>query len=200
MEEKEENKPKKKHDDIDEDGVVETILEKILLSSKYLLIPFFFGLMVSLAIYTYLDIKEIYHLFHQVKTLDPNTGMLMLLEIIDLAMVAFLVKLIIVGSYTSFYKKHEKPEKKKDPNLNTSSGVLKVKIATALIGVTSINLLATFIKPGEISMEDLEKKLWVHATFLIGALVLAAVDWMHVKAEALHHQDCICCKENGITH
>jgi uncharacterized protein (TIGR00645 family) len=176
----------------------ETILERILLSSKYLLIPFFFGLMVSLAIYTYLDIKEIYHLFHQVKELDPDTGMLMLLEIIDLAMVAFLVKLIIVGSYTSFYKKHENSSKK-DPNLNTSSGVLKVKIATALIGVTSINLLAAFIKPG-VTSEDLEKKLLIHGMLLIGALVLAAIDWMHVKAEALHHQDCICCKEKGLTH
>jgi len=191
----------KKTDKYDEDGIIETVLEKILLSSKYLLIPFFFGLMASLAIYTYLDIKEIYHLFHQVKVLDPNTGMLMLLEIIDLAMVAFLVKLIIVGSYTSFYKKNDSAnDKKKDPNLNTSSGVLKVKIATALVGVTSINLLASFIKPNEISMDDMEKKLYVHGIFLVGALVLAAVDWMHVKAEALHHQDCICCKEKGLTH
>lgn len=193
-----ENKVPKKVD-IDEDGLVETILEKILLSSKYLLIPFFFGLMLSLAIYTYLDIKEIYHLFHKVKDLDPDTGMLLLLEIIDLAMVAFLVKLIIVGSYTSFYKKHESPDKKKDPNLNTSSGVLKVKIATALIGVTSINLLAAFIEPG-VTMEDLHKKLMIHGMLLIGALVLAAIDWMHVKAEAIHHQDCICCKEKGLIH
>ncbi len=176
-----------------------TVLERILLSSKYLLIPFFIGLMVSLAIYTYVDIKEIWHLFHKVKGLEPNDGMLMLLEIIDIAMVAFLVKLIIVGSYSSFYKKNE-GGKKVDPNLNTSSGVLKVKIATALIGVTSINLLTTFIKPEEINMADFEKKLIIHATFLVGALVLAFIDWLHVKAEAIHHQDCICCKEKGITH
>lgn len=179
----------------------ETILERVLLSSKYLLIPFFLGLMISLAIYTYIDIKEIYHLFHKVKGLDPNDGMLMLLEIIDLAMVAFLVKLIIVGSYSSFYKKHEGGGNKIDPNLNTSSGVLKVKIATALIGVTSISLLKVFfVKLEEFSMIDLEKKLIVHATFLIGALVLAAIDWMHVKAEAIHHQDCICCREKGINN
>jgi len=177
-----------------------SMLERILLSSKYLLIPFFMGLMVSLAIYTYIDIKEIWHLFHKVKALEPNDGMLMLLEIIDIAMVAFLVKLIIVGSYSSFYKKNDGGGKKVDPNINTSSGVLKVKIATALIGVTSINLLTTFIKPEEVSMEAFQKKLVIHATFLIGALVLAAIDWMHVKAEAIHHQDCICCKEKGITH
>jgi uncharacterized membrane protein YqhA len=69
-----------------------------------------------------------------------------------------------------------------------------------LVGVTSINLLQAFLSPAEISMEDMQKKLLVHATFLIGALVLALIDWMHVKAEAIHHQDCICCKEKGYTH
>jgi len=184
-----------------EKPTAESFLEKILLSSKFILIPFFLGLIIALAVHAFVNTKELIHLFVKVfdAELDPNDEMLFLLEVVDLAMVAFLVKLIIVGSYSSFYKKHE-GAKKIDPNLNTSSGVLKVKIATALIGFTSIGLLKSFIKPGEISMDDLEKKLIIHGVLLVGALVLASIDWMHVKAEAIHHADCICCKEKGLIH
>ena len=198
-EEKEEIKKEQISEAEAQDTKVSLLLEKVLLGSKYLLIPFFLGLMVSLAIYTFIDIREIYELFHKIKEMDPNTAMLMILELIDLAMVAFLVKLIIMGSYTSFYKKHEHGSKT-DPNLNTSSGVLKVKIATALIGVTSINLLQVFVNPAEVDMHTLQKKLMIHAVLLIGALVLAVIDWLHVKSEAIHHADCICCKEKGFTH
>lgn len=155
------------------------------------------GLIAALALFVYIDFKELFHLFTRLRDLEADDGYVFLLTMVDLAMVAFLVKLIIVGSYSSFYKKHE-DGKKTDPNLNTSSGVLKVKIATALIGVTSIDLLKHFLKPAEIPMEDLQKKIIIHGVLLIGALVLGFIDWLHVKSEAVHHQDCICCKEAGI--
>jgi uncharacterized protein (TIGR00645 family) len=169
-----------------------TIIEKILFSSKWLLIPFYIGLIISLAIFTYIDVKEIYHLFHIIKELDEDAGMTIILKLIDLTMIANLVKMIIVGSYTSFFQKHGRHDNSTDdPNLNTSSGVLKVKIATSLIGVTSINLLQTFINPVAVDPTIFRNQLIIHVMFLIGAVVLAVVDWLHVKAEMLHHEDCV---------
>ena len=183
-----------------------TLLEKTLFSSKWLLIPFYIGLIISLAVFAYIDIKETFHMITcingvteldgTIHSMTEEDGMMMLLKLIDLTMIANLVKLIIVGSYTSFFKKHVDEEGTTDPNLNTSSGVLKVKMATALIGVSSINLLQTFIKPGELDTVMLNKQLIIHGAFLLGALVLAAIDWLHVKAEAIHHEDCI--KHNDI--
>ena len=167
-----------------------TTLEIILFSSKWLLVPFYFGLIVSLAVFAYIDVKETAHLVKTFNTITPEEVLMSLLKLIDLTMIANLVKLITVGSYTSFFKKHIDAEETTDPNLNTSSGVLKVKMATALIGVSSINLLQTFIKPGEINSGLLEKQLIIHGAFLTGALILAVIDWMHVKAEILHHEDC----------
>jgi uncharacterized protein (TIGR00645 family) len=146
--------------------------------------------MISLAVFTYIDIKEIYHLFLKINGITEEDGMMMLLKLIDLTMIANLVKLIIVGSYTSFFKKHVDEAGNTDPNLNTSSGVLKVKMATALIGVTSINLLQSFIKPEAIDAVSLQKQLTIHGVFLLGALVLGIIDWLHVKAESIHHEDC----------
>jgi len=166
-------------------------LETILFSSKWLLVPFYFGLIVSLAVFAYIDVKETFHLVSIVNVITPEEVLMTLLKLIDLTMIANLVKLITVGSYTSFFKKHVDEKGTTDPNLNTSSGVLKVKMATALIGVSSINLLQTFIKPGEINGEQLQRQLIIHGSFLIGALILAVIDWMHVKAESIHHEDCV---------
>lgn len=169
----------------------ENTLERILFSSKWLLIPFYFGLMFSLAVYTFIYIKEIYHLFLQIRSIEEEDAMMIILKLIDLTMVANLVKLIIIGSYTSFFKKNINESEHSDPNLNTSSGVLKVKMATALIGVTSINLLQSFIKPDKIDEALLHRQLIIHGIFLIGAVVLSVVDWMHVKSVAIHHEDCV---------
>lgn len=171
--------------------VQRTFIEHILFSSKWMLIPFYLGLMIALGIFSYVDLKEIYHLFHNINGLNEEDGMMVILKLIDMTMIANLVKMMIVGSYTSFYKKHVDEDGNTDPNSNTSSGVLKVKMATSLIGLTSINLLQAFIKPEGIIENDLRTKLIIHVSFMVGALVLAIIDWLHVKSEAIHHEDCI---------
>src|ERR1035437_8283672 len=109
--------------------VKSSTLEAILCSAKWLLIPFYFGLMFSLAVFTFIDLKEIYHLFLPIRVMTEEDGMMMILKLIDLTMVANLVKMIIIGSYTAFFKKNINENDTTDPNLNTSSGVLKVTIA-----------------------------------------------------------------------
>ena len=170
-----------------------TPIELVLFSSKWLLLPFYFSLMIGLAVYAYIDIKELVHLVIHIRSIGEDEALMAMLKLIDLAMIANLVKLIIIGSYTSFFKKHidDDPtpgDSLTDPNLNTSSGVLKVKMATSIVGVTSISLLQTFIRP-DVSDAMFEKQIIIHVIFLIGALVLGVIDWMHVKAEAVH-QDC----------
>jgi uncharacterized protein (TIGR00645 family) len=178
---------------------LEIMLESVLLSSKWLLVPFYLGLMLSLAVYTYTDIVEIFELFRGINKLNSEDAMMAVLTLIDLTMIANLVKLIIVGSYTSFFKKHS-GEDKNDPNLNTSSGVLKVKIATAIIGVSSITLLKTFERPDTVNMDTLHKQLLIHGMFIIGSVMLAVIDIMHVKAEALHHEDCRRCEHDHVVN
>lgn len=177
-----------------------TLIEKALFSSKWLLLPFYFSLMIGLAVYAYIDVKELIHLVLHIRTISEDAALMSMLKLIDLAMIANLVKLIIIGSYTSFFKKHVDNDPTPgniltDPNLNTSSGVLKVKMATSIVGVTSISLLQTFIKP-DISEAMFQKQIIIHVVFLIGAAILSAIDWMHVKAEAIHHEDCIKHKTN----
>lgn len=158
-------------------------IEHILFSSKWMLIPFYFGLMIALANFIRIDIKEVYHFLSEGN--DSKSGaMMFILELIDMAMIAALVRMIVIGGYTSFICKNHSEDGEK-----TSSGVLKVKLGTAIVGVSSINLLQTFMNTDVVTWDSIQKQLWIHGMFLIGALALAVIDFLHVKSEAIHHEE-----------
>lgn len=159
-------------------------IEQTLFFSKWMLIPFYLGLMVALACFLVIDVKEVIHFLTESNSLNKSEAMMFILELIDMAMIAALVRMIVIGGYTSFVNKYHTLEGEK-----TSSGVLKVKLGTALIGVSSINLLQTFISctsDKSMNWDVLQKQLIIHGAFLMGALVLSFIDYLHVKSEMIH--------------
>lgn len=166
-------------------------IENILFSSKYFLVPFYFGLMVALAYYIIIYAGLFYNFWMEPHNAKSSSTMF-ILELIDMAMIAALVRMIIIGGYTSFICKEHS-----DSGEKASSGVLKVKLSTAIIGVSSIGLLQIFMTNAapiiagheneRISWEIIQQLLWIHCVFLVGALVLAVIDFLHVKSECLHH-------------
>ena len=158
-------------------------IEKFLFGARWILIPFYVILFLSLIVYALVDIKEFIHYIEKFSILSKETATLTVIEMIDLAMIAALGKMIITGGYNSFVSKEHGY---KDENFG--SGLLKVKMATSLIGVTSIALLSQSINISivggkSIPMEDLYKLAIIHALFLIGAVVLSYVDRIHFKNE-----------------
>lgn len=153
-------------------------IENLIFGSKWLLVPFYFGLIIVMIIYTYVYSKEIIHLIAVSNEIDKEMAMLLILEIVDIVMIANLVRMIISGSYNSFVDKGHGNELE-----HVGSGALKVKMATSLIGISSIHLLQTFIHIGSHSWEELNKQLAIHAAFILGAFVLAIIDHLHTKDE-----------------
>ena len=151
-------------------------VETMLFGSRWVLVLFYTGLIVGLAVYSGIYIKEIYHLILSAKTLDKESVMLALLELVDMVMIANLIKMIITGSYHSFIDKTHGYD-----NENVSSGMLKIKMSTSLIGVSSIHLLQTFINVQNTPWDDIYKGLAIHITFLVGALILADIEYLHEK-------------------
>ncbi len=162
------------------------IIEKSLFGSKWLLVPFYFGLVVAQIVYLYWFIQNLGHMLMTANSINKEDGMLIILELVDIVMIANLIKMIISGSYTSFITKDHTETSEK-----SSSGLLKVKMATSLIGVSSIHLLQTFINAEKIGWDMLYKQLWIHGMFLVGALVLMLIEYLHVKASDIEekHED-----------
>ena len=155
-------------------------IENVIFSSRWLLIPFYLGLFVAMIVYTYVYIQDIGHLIHEAKTITKDAVLLSTLELVDIVMIANLVKMIIVGSYGSFVDKNHDYKGEQ-----VSSGMLKVKMSTSLIGVSSIHLLQSFINSEHQNWEDLKKQLIIHGIFLVGALILSIIDFLHEKSA--HH-------------
>lgn len=159
---------------------VKKIIENIIFGSRWLLIPFYLILIMALTVYTWFDIKEFAEYILHLGVIDKEKAMLTFVELIDITMIANLGKMIITGSYHSFVSKEHGEEGEK-----VSSGMLKVKTATSMVGVTAIALLKQSVEVGGVSWDTLNKLAYVHGVFLGSAIILAIVDYMHVKGERI---------------
>lgn len=157
--------------------------EKVLFRSKWLLVPFYLGLVVAQIVYLYWFSIDIVHMLATANSVTKEDGMLVILELVDIVMIANLIKMIISGSYTSFITKYHSEVSEK-----SSSGLLKVKMATSLIGVSSIHLLQSFINAEKLDWDTLTKQIIIHGMFLGGALVLMLIEFIHIKGDVLEHQ------------
>lgn len=149
------------------------ILEKLMFSVKWLLVLFYFKLFYRLILF----------LIAFWKGTIVTTDIVHVLEDIDIIMIANLVKMIVTGSYTSFVDKGHGEEEE------TSAGMLKVKMAGSLIGVSSIFMLKEFLENSDMSQAQLTKILLIHGSFLIGALILAVMDYLHEKSYTFHKEE-----------
>lgn len=156
--------------------MIKKYIETVIFASKWLLIPFYIRLCWTL-------IVLLYHFFPDGHI--NNDHLMETLEAVDIVMVANLVKMIITGSYNSFVDKFHGVEGEQ-----VSSGALKVKMATSIMGVSSMHLLKTFVGVGiltegisSVSWDVLLKQSSIHVIFIIGAYVLAKIDFLHCKSE-----------------
>lgn len=144
-------------------------VQKLIFYSKWLVIPFLIKLFFTLGILLYHFVLE-NHI--------SNEDLMTTLEAVDTVMIATLVKMIITGSYHSFVDKDHG-----ESGENSSSGMLKVKLASSIMGVTSIHLLQSFIGVEHLTWDIINKQLVIHGIFMLGTLVLAIVDYLHCKSE-----------------
>jgi uncharacterized protein (TIGR00645 family) len=155
-------------------------LAHLIFLSRWLQAPLYFGLIVAQAAYVYHFIVELAHLVQGAASIDEKTIMLTVLGLIDVVMIANLLIMVIVGGYETFVSRLRLEGHPDQPEWlsHVNAGVLKVKLATALIGISSIHLLKTFIEIGTPGTTE-QMVLWqvvVHLTFVASALLLAWTD------------------------
>ena len=180
-------------------------LASFIFFSRWLQAPLYFGLILAQAVYVYRFILELGHLIgfallghpapnsisSEVK--DPETiVMLVVLGLIDVVMIANLLIMVIVGGYETFVSRLNLKGHPDQPEWlsHVNAGILKVKLATALIGISSIHLLKTFIYAGTEKNMDVKTMLWqvvIHMTFVVSAIALAWIDRLTFKPVSAEH-------------
>ena len=144
--------------------------------SRWLQAPLYIGLIVSQGIYVWQFWVELYvlliNVFSSHKVVSDTELMLVVLGLIDVVMISNLLVMVIVGGWETFISRLglEKHPDQPEWLSHVNAGVLKVKLATAIIGISSIHLLKTFI-----NAETLDEKTLLWQTVIHMALVLSAI-------------------------
>jgi uncharacterized protein (TIGR00645 family) len=121
-------------------------------------------------------------------SLNETVIMLVVLGLIDVVMISNLLIMVIVGGYETFVSRMRLDDHPDQPEwLNhVNASVLKVKLATAIIGISSIHLLKTFINAANYDLKVLMWQTIIHVVFLLSALAIALTDKLMVRSEGEH--------------
>ena len=167
------------------------LLPRVIFMSRWLQVPLYLGLIVAQAVYCVLFLKEVWHLVSHSMTLDETSVMLAVLGLIDVVMISNLLIMVIVGGYETFVSRMGLEGHPDEPEWldHVNAGVLKVKLSMALISISSIHLLKTFINPDAVSAHTVIWQVAIHVTFLASALIMAWIDRLTTHTHPEHYQE-----------
>src|SRR5258705_1155684 len=160
-------------------------LPTLIFSSRWLQLPLYVGLIVAQGVYVVLFLKELWHLFAHAFDFSEQQIMLLVLGLIDVVMISNLLMMVIVGGYETFVSRLNLQCHPDEPEWlsHVNAGVLKIKLAMAIIGISSIHLLRTFIEAGGLTSGKTAYTetgvIWqtiIHTGFILSAIGIAYVD------------------------
>lgn len=186
-------------------------LPRVIFASRWLQLPLYLGLIAAQAVYVYLFWIELLHLLEavfgsqtalqalvnsvgyssdaKITTLNETIIMLVVLALIDVVMISNLLIMVIVGGYETFVSRMDLESHPDRPEWlsHVNASVLKVKLATAIIGISSIHLLKTFINAANYQDKVLIAQTLIHFTFLLSAMAIAFTDRLMTRTQVEDH-------------
>jgi uncharacterized protein (TIGR00645 family) len=159
----------------------------IMFGSRWLQLPLYLGLIVAQGVYVVLFLKELWHLILHSFDFSEQQIMLVVLGLIDVVMISNLLLMVIVGGYETFVSRMNLAGHPDEPEWlsHVNAGVLKIKLAMAIIGISSIHLLRTFIEAGNLggagrttdyTEAGVKWQTIIHVVFICSAVGIAYVD------------------------
>lgn len=166
----------------------ERSLELWIFRSRWLLAPFYVGLIVALGALLVVFANEALHELSGLMSMKPEGAILMVLSLIDLSLAANLLLIVIFSGYENFVSKIDTGADEDRPSWMGAvdfSG-LKLKLIASIVAISAIALLRAFMKLAEGEGPDDRTLAWlvgIHVTFVISGVLLALMDWLSGKTE-----------------
>ncbi|MGV2979292.1 TIGR00645 family protein [Camelimonas sp. ID_303_24] len=173
------------------------LLPTLIFSSRWLQLPLYLGLIVAQAVYAFLFLKELWHLVVHAFDFSEQQIMLVVLGLIDVVMISNLLMMVIIGGYETFVSRLKLEGHPDQPEWldHVNASVLKIKLAMAIIGISSIHLLRTFIEAGNLGVPGKSNytetgvilQTVIHVVFILSAIGIAYVD--RISNPPSHHEE-----------
>jgi uncharacterized protein (TIGR00645 family) len=183
-------------------------LPRMIFMSRWLQLPLYLGLIAAQGVYVWHFLLELLHLIEAafgsqaalqsliksigyksdfaITSLNETVIMLVVLALIDVVMISNLLIMVIVGGYETFVSRMNLEGHPDQPEWlsHVNASVLKVKLATAIIGISSIHLLKTFINAAQYEQHVIMWQTLIHVVFLFSAMAIAYTDKLMSNSEA----------------
>ena len=161
-----------------------------IFASRWLQAPLYIGLIIAQIVYVWQFWVELVHLIGITATKGTTEAeiMLVVLGLIDVVMISNLLVMVIVGGWETFVSRLELDQHPDEPEWLSyvNAGMLKVKLATAIIGISSIHLLKTFINASAYDEKTLMWQTIIHCAFLLSAISIAWTERLTANSGAEH--------------
>ncbi|ALP40573.1 hypothetical protein WL1483_1154 [Aeromonas schubertii] len=153
-------------------------LGRVIFWSRWLQLPIYLGLIVVQGVYAWKFLASLWELLHNLTRLTETEIMLSVLALIDVVMIANLLLMVTVGGYETFVSRLRIQNHPDQPEWlgHVNASVLKVKLSMAIISISSIHLLQTFINASRLDEHTIKWQLFIHLAFLLSAAAIAFTD------------------------
>ncbi|MEO7223383.1 MAG: TIGR00645 family protein [Devosia sp.] len=164
---------------------LELFVERIILASRWLLVIFYIGLAAALVLYAVSFASKLWKFASHIFTIDEQQSILDMLGLIDAALVASLVVMVIISGYENFVSKFDEEDSVHWLG-EIDANSLKIKVASTIVAISSIHLLQIFLNVDQYTSEKLMWYTIIHIAFVISALFLAFIDRVTAMTKALN--------------
>jgi uncharacterized protein (TIGR00645 family) len=170
-------------------GKLERALERVLFASRWLLAPFYLGMVLALALILFVFFRELFEQVHHLDTLDGEGVILLALGLIDLSLSANLLLIVMFSGYENFVSKMHIDRHEDRPGWmgTVDFSGLKLKLIASIVAISGIALLRAFLPLGDRSVPvDGTRIAWmvtIHLSFVVSGVLLALTDWLSSKAD-----------------
>jgi uncharacterized protein (TIGR00645 family) len=155
---------------------LENLVESVILASRWLLVVFYLGLALALGIYAVSFARKLFDFTIKIMVLDETDAILKMLGLIDAALVASLVVMVIISGYENFVSRFDNAGGELSFLGKIDAGSLKVKVASTIVAISSIHLLQIFLNIARYTESQVMWLTIMHMAFVFSALFLAYID------------------------
>lgn len=158
--------------------MLERLIEQVIFYSRWLLAPLYLGLCLGLAILLVSFISEFFHFLSTSGVFHSKETTLFLLELIDLVLIASLVAMVAIAGYENFVSKIDFKENMERPDWmgKVDFAGLKLKVISALVAISSIELLKVFLSSSSYTEEEILWRVIIHSVFVFSGLIFALTE------------------------
>lgn len=170
---------------------MEKFIERGLFASRWLLAPFYIGLLGALVALLMTFATELVHFLGNIQTMDANDAILASLGLIDISLAANLVIIVVFSGYENFVSKIDVADHEDSPSWKGKVDFtgLKIKLIASIVAISGIHLLKVFM---DIAKYDTTQIMWmvlIHLVFVGSGVMLALMDHFVVRSKAFNYKD-----------